>query len=112
MGKIEIISPIWKIRHKATLKSYFMCFIIFNKKEYILMKRKNMLWTINPCFGSFYIRKKDLKAYDRLDKYYFWYLIQSQKEKLEVMNIEKYFIKINKQIFNGWHLVELKERFC
>ena len=57
MHIIKLISPVWNIRHKASLKNFFIGLIMIDGEEYVLMKRKNRHLTINTLYGEYYVRK-------------------------------------------------------
>ena len=102
MHTIKIISPIWSLRHKASLKNFFLSRVIVDEEEYFLMKRKNTHLSIHILYGEYFIRKNNMKACERLTNY-LWRLTETKKD--EFSHITNHFIEISQEIYNGWHLV-------
>ena len=78
MHIVKIISPVWSIRHKASLKNFFLSLVVIDGEEYVLMKKTDRYSAVESQPGEYYIRKSDATAWERLTNY-LWKLTKTKK---------------------------------
>ena len=109
MNRIEIISKVWSIQHKATLVPYLIAFALMNDEIHFLMRRKDIYNAVKTIKGGFYIREIGTETYRSLEEYYMTNdkinkeLIQQYKE------IEKHCITLSDDEYNGWKSITILE---
>jgi hypothetical protein len=105
MKKLEIISDVWSIRHKASLVPYLIAFVSLEEEVFVLMRRKDIYSAVKTLEGDYYIRESNTEAFRRLNEYYLWNVKITEKEIAQFKKIDNTPFEWSDDEYNGWKMI-------
>ena len=112
MNRLRFLSPIWGIRHKATLVNYLIAFVALEEEVFVLMKRKDVYNAVKTIKGDYYIRESNTEAFKRLSEYYLWEMKIDEEELKQFQSVENIPFTFSVEEYNGWRTFNPVEEKC